>query len=139
MCSLAQVNEPPLTHLPGIVQVHVALVQQQVDAAVVGQVDNPLQVLGAHHLPAGFDGEFRIIALVRGVMAFSIASAVIRKLSASLVSRKHHLAARVLNDVFEADPIGNRQNHLVAVVHQDLDGVEERQLAAGGEDGLVDV
>ena len=48
------------------------------------------------------------------------------------------LAAGVLNDVFEADPVGNGQNDFVAVVDEDLDGVEERQLAAGGENGFVD-
>jgi hypothetical protein len=37
--------------------------------------------------PAGFDGEFKMIAFVRGVMQRSIASAVMRKFSASLVSR----------------------------------------------------
>ena len=38
--------------------------------------------------PAGFEGELRMIALVRGVIAFSMASAVIRKFCASSVSRK---------------------------------------------------
>ena len=48
------------------------------------------------------------------------------------------LAARVLDDVFEADPVGHRQDDFVAVVDEDLDRIEERQLAAGGEDGLVE-
>ena len=48
------------------------------------------------------------------------------------------LSACVLDDVFEADPVGNGQDDLVAVVDQHLDGVKQRQLAAGGEDSLVD-
>ena len=38
--------------------------------------------------PAGFEGELRMMALVLGVTAFSMASAVMRKFSASWVSRK---------------------------------------------------
>ncbi len=77
-----------------------------------------------------------MITLVRGVIARSMASAVMRKFSASSVGRVDHFAARVLNDVLERDPVGHRQNDLVAVVHQHLDGVEQSQLAASGEDCL---
>ncbi len=38
--------------------------------------------------PAGFEGELRMMALVLGVTRRSIASAVMRKFSASFVSRK---------------------------------------------------
>ncbi len=48
------------------------------------------------------------------------------------------LAAGVLDDVFEADPVGDGQNHFVAVVDEDLDCIEERMLAAGGEDGFIE-
>ncbi len=79
-----------------------------------------------------------MIALVRGVIAFSIASAVMRKFSASFGLKVHNLAAGILDDVFEGDPVRHRQNYFVAVVYQHLDDVEERQLAAGGKHGLVD-
>ncbi len=47
------------------------------------------------------------------------------------------LAAAVLDDVLVRDPVGNGQNDLVAMIDEDLKGVEERELAAGGEDGFV--
>ncbi len=49
----------------------------------------------------------------------------------------NHHAARVLDDVLEGDPERHRQNHLVAVIDQHLDRVEQRQLAAGREDALL--
>jgi len=66
-----------------------------------------------------------MMTLVRGVIDFSISLEI------------NELSARVLNDVFKRDPVGNGQNDLIAVVDQHLDGVEERQLPAGGEDGLI--
>ena len=47
------------------------------------------------------------------------------------------LTPGILNDVLEGDPVGDRQNDLIAVVHQHLDGVEQRQLPARGEDRLI--
>ena len=72
----------------GVVEIDVALVEKEVNVALVGQMDDALEVLAETTEPAGLDGELRMMALVRGVMAFSMASAVMRKLSASLVSRK---------------------------------------------------
>ena len=48
------------------------------------------------------------------------------------------LAAGVLDDVFEADPVGDGQDDFIAVVDEDLHGIEEGMLLAGGEDGFVD-
>src|SRR5271154_6127372 len=50
---------------------------------------------------------------------------------------QNDLAACVLNDVLERDPIGDRKNNLIAVVNQNLNSIEESQLAAGGEDTFV--
>ena len=47
------------------------------------------------------------------------------------------LAPCILNDVLERHPVGHRQNHLIAMVYQHLDGIEERQFAAGREDGFI--
>ena len=38
MCSLAHVYEPPETGLPGIVQIHIALVQKQENPALMRQM-----------------------------------------------------------------------------------------------------
>ncbi len=124
--------------LSSVVQVHVALVQQQENPAVVGQVDDALQILGRDHrarrvrrriqndgLGARRDGA--LDGVCRDAEALGLAGFEI-----------DHFAARVLDDVLEADPVGNRQNDLVAVVDKDLQRVEQRQLAAGRENGLVD-
>ncbi len=50
---------------------------------------------------------------------------------------QHNLAARILDDVLERHPVGNRQNDLVTMIHQHLDGVEQREFAASGEHALV--
>ena len=138
MCSLAQVNDPPRDRLAGIVQVDVALVQQQINPALVRQVHNPLQILGRHHRARRVRRRVQNDGL--GPRRNRLLNRVGRDAEALRLAglEKHHLAARVLDDVLEAHPVGNRQNHLVAVVHQDLDGIEQRQLAAGGKDGLID-
>jgi hypothetical protein len=103
----------------------------------MGQVDDPLEIFGGNHGPgrvrrriqddglgAGRDGLLDGIGGDAEVLRF-----------AGL--EENDLAAGILNDVFEADPIWDRQNHLIAVVHQHLDGVEQGQFAAGGEDRFV--
>src|SRR6201999_3745087 len=40
-------------------------------------------------------------------------------------------------DILVGDPVGNGQNDLVAMVDEHFDGIEERELSAGGEDSLV--
>ncbi len=74
-----------------------------------------------------------MIAFVRGVIARSIAAARDAEILRLAGFQIHRLAARVLDDVFERDPIGNRQHHFIAVVHQHLNRMEQRQLATGGE------
>ena len=124
--------------LAGVVQVDVALIEQQEDSAVVREVHDALQILGGDDrarrvrrrvendgLGAGRNGLLDGVGGDAEVFCF-----------AGL--EEDDLAARVLDDVFEADPVGNGQDDFVAVVDEHLDGVEERELAAGGEDGLVD-
>ncbi len=139
MCSLAHVYDPPETHLPRVVQVHIALVQQQVDPPVVRQVHNPLQVLGRHYTARRVRRRVQNNRL--GPRRNRLLNRVRRNPEALRLARLqvHHLAPGVLDDVLEAHPVGNRQNHLVAVVHQHLDGVEKRQLAAGRKNRLGDV
>ena len=129
----------PARHaLARVVQVHVALVQQQVDAAVVRQVHNPFQVLGSHHTPRRVRRRVQNDRL--GPRRNRLLNRVCRNPPALCFAglKKHHLAARVLDDVLEAHPVGNRQNHFVAVIHQHLDGVEQGQLAASGKNRFVD-
>ena len=124
MCSLAQVNEPA-RHRPALViQVDVALIQQQVNAPLVGQVDNPFQVLRAH------DGARRIRRRVQddglgprrnGLLDGVGGDAEVLRFTGF---EEDDLAAGVLDDVFEADPVRHGQNYLVAMIHQDLHGVE---------------
>ena len=124
--------------LAGIVQIDVALVQKQENAALMGEAHDALQVFGGDDragrvrgrveddgLGPGRDG------LLDGVGGDAEALRLLRL-------EEDDLAAGVLDDVFEADPVGNGQDDFVAVIDEDLDGVEEGQLAAGGEDGLVD-
>jgi len=42
-----------------------------------------------------------------------------------------------MNDVFEADPVGDGEDDLVAVIDEDRDRLRGRAFA-GGEDGFVD-
>jgi hypothetical protein len=49
---------------------------------------------------------------------------------------QNHLAAGVLDDVREADPVGDGQDDLVAKIDEDLQGDEESLIADGGEDVL---
>ena len=87
--------------------------------------------------PDGLPGEFRMMSLVRGVMARSIISGGEREIARLVGLDQHRLAARVAHDVLERHPVGHRQDDLVAMIDQHLDGVEQRVLAAGGGDGLV--
>ena len=88
--------------------------------------------------PEGLDGVLRMMALVLGVMAASIIARgdaeVLRLVRLDVDGH----AAGVLDDVLEGDPVGDGEDDLVAVIDEDLDGVEEGELAAGGEDALVE-
>ena len=124
--------------LARIVQVHVALVQKQKYPALVRQAHDPLQILGRHDRPCRIRRRVEDDGLGPrrdGPLDGVGCDAEALRLAGF---EKHHLAARVLDDVFEAHPVGNGQDHLVAVVDKYLDGVKQRQLAAGGKDGLVD-
>src|SRR5262249_2394123 len=46
-------------------------------------------------------------------------------------------APSILDDVLERDPIWDWDNHLVAVVHENLDGVEQGLLTTGRRDRLI--
>ena len=121
----------------GILQVHVAFIEQQEDSPRVGQLHDAFQVLGRD------DGAGRVRGRVeddglgprgdRALDGIRSNAEVFRFFG----GQEHDLAARIPNDVLERDPVGDGQNHLIAMVHQHLDGIKERQLAAGGENGFV--
>ncbi len=124
--------------LAGVVQVDVALVQQQINTALVREVDDALQVIG------GDDGAGRIGRRVEnnrlGARRDGGFNGACRDAEVLCLAgfEKNDFAACILNDVLEADPVGNGQNDFVAVIDEDLNCIEERKLAAGGEDGFVD-
>jgi hypothetical protein len=111
-----------------VVQVHVALVEQQVDAALVGQVDDALQVFGGDDGAGGVrrrvenDG---LGARRDGLLDGIGGDAEVLRFAGL---EEDDLAAGVLDDVFEADPVGDGQDDFVAVIDEDLDGVEEGSL-----------
>ena len=117
-------------------QVRVALIEKQVDATAVRQAHDALQI-GARDDGSrgirrrieddglrsrrdgtfyGFGGHAEVVAL-GGLQVYD-------------------LATRVLNDVLVGDPVGDRQDHLVAMVDQHLDCIEEGELAAGRENSF---
>jgi hypothetical protein len=124
--------------LAGVVQINVALVQKQEDTALVGEVDDALKIFSRDDRAGRVGGRVEDDGL--GARRDGLFDGVCGDAEAFRFAgfEEDHLAAGVLDDVFEADPVGNGQNDFVAVLDENLDGVEERQLAAGGEDGLVD-
>src|ERR1700733_8154156 len=123
--------------LARIVEVHVALVEQKVDAPIVREMDDALEILrgddGAGGIRRriendglGARGDGRLDGVGGNAEVIGLAGL-----------EEDDLAAGVLNDVFEANPVGDGQDDFVAVIDEDLDGIEERVLAAGGENGFV--
>ena len=137
MCSLAQVNEPAGHRLAGVVEVDVALVKQQVDSAIVRQMDDPLQVFSRDHRAGGVGRRVKNDGLGLGGDRFFDCVRSDAEVLCLLRLKKNDLAARVLNDVFEADPVRYRKDDLVAMIDEDLNGIEEGMLFAGGEDSFV--
>ena len=94
--------------LAGVVEVDVALVEKEIDAALVGEVDDALQVLGGDH-GAGRIGR-RVENDGLGARGDGLFNGVGRDAEALGLAgfEEDDLAAGVLDDVFEADPVGNR-------------------------------
>ena len=118
-------------------QVRIALIEQQVDAAAVRQPHDALQI-GARD-----DRARRIRRRVEddglrprrdGTLDRFGGDAEVFALGGLNVNG---FAARVLDDVLVGDPVGHGQDDLVAMVDQHLDGIEEGELAAGGEDRFL--
>ena len=86
--------------------------------------------------PDGFDGEFRMITLVRGVIKTRHHLGGHAETLRLVGLKQHAIAAGITHDVFERNPVGNRQDDFVAVIDQHLDRVEQRMLAAGRGDDL---
>ena len=87
--------------------------------------------------PEGFEGEFKMMALVRGVISCSMAARGDAEIFCLVSFEEHGSATGKLDDVFEGNPVGHRQNNFIAVVNKNIDGLKQGQLAAGGEDRLV--
>ena len=138
MWSLAQVKEPPETGFARVVEIDVALVEEQIDATLVGEVDDALEVFAGDDGAGGVRGRIENDRLgARGDGGFDGVGGDAEVFGLTGFE-EDNLAAGVLNDVFEADPVGDRQDHFVAVIDEDLERVEERVLSAGREDGFVD-
>ena len=104
----------------------------------MGEMNDPLQVLRRHHRPRRIRRRIQNDRL--GPRRNRLLNRVRRDAEVLRLAgfEENHLAARVLDDVLEAHPVRNRQNYLVAVIHQNLDRVEEREFPTGRKDGLVD-
>ena len=120
----------------GVVEIDVALVEKEVNVALVGQMDDAPEVL------RGNDGAGRIGRRVEddgfGARGDGLLDGIGGDAEAFRLTgfQEDDLAASVLDDVFEADPVGDGEDDFVAVVDEDLDGVEQGQLAACSEDGF---
>ncbi len=80
--------------------------------------------------PEGFDGEFRIMSLVFGVIRRATISRGHAEILRLIGLDEDAVAAGVAHHVLERDPVGHWQNHFIAVIDQDGDHVEERVFAA---------
>ena len=133
-CSFASVTDAPEKGASLKIEIGVALVEHQVDAAAVCEPHDALEI------GAGDDGARWIGGRVEddglgarrdGALDRFGGDAEILALGGLDVNE---LAAGVLDDVLVGDPVGHGQDDLVAMVDEHLDGIEERELAAGGED-----
>ena len=80
--------------------------------------------------PAGFDtGEFSRIILVRGKPPGARYLRWYAEALRFVSLQEDALAACVLDDVLERNPVRHRQNHFVAVLDQYLNGIEQHMLA----------
>ena len=120
-----------------VLQIHIAFVEQHPDPALVRQMHDPLQILRRHH---------RTRRIRRRIQNDRLRLRRDRPLdricrdAETLRFRRLHEYARpacVLHDVLVRHPVRHRHNHLIAVIHQHLDGIEDRQLSARREDRLV--
>ena len=84
--------------------------------------------------PEGFEGEFRMMTFVRGVIRRGDHLGGHAESLRFVGLQQNAVPARITNDVFERNPVRNRQDHFVAVIYQNLNGIEQCMLAADGGD-----
>ena len=72
-----------------------------------------------------------MIAFVRGVISLRHHLCGYAESLRLIRFQQNAIPARIAHDVFERNPVRHRQNHFVAVIHQHLNGIEQRMLAAG--------
>ncbi len=114
-----------------------SIVQKAGVAALMRQADDGGHVLGAHHRARGVRGRVQDDDLgARGEGALDHSRGE-REAGVLVGFHEYRRAARVAHDVLEGDPGRGRDDDLVAMVHQHLDGVEQGVFAAGGGDGLL--
>ena len=124
--------------LARVVEVDVALIDEQVDSAFMGEMDDALEVFG------GDIGTSRIGRRIKDDGLGARGDGLLNGFGSHAEIfcfaglEKNDLAAGILNDVFEADPVRDGKDDFVAVIDEDLHSIEEGVLFAGGEDGFVD-
>ena len=74
--------------------------------------------------PDGLFGEFRMMTFVRGVMALLHHIRRQREIMLLVGGDVYRLSAGITNNVFERNPVRNRQNHFISMIHQHLNRIE---------------
>src|ERR1035437_918267 len=112
------------------IEIHVALVGNHPDAALMRQAHNLSHIRRTHDRARRIRWRIQNNQLrLRRDQAFHHLRGDAEALR-FVGLKEHAVAAHVAHHVFERDPVGHRQNHFVAVVDQHRDDVEERVLAA---------
>ena len=113
-----------------VVEIDVALIGDDPDAALVGEADDGGHIFGTHHGAGRVRRRVKNDELGLGRDEARDHVGGDTKTLRLVGMEQHAGSASVVHYVFERDPVRDGQNDLVAVVHQDGDRVEQRMFAA---------
>ena len=122
--------------MSGVVQVNVAFIGNHIDAALVGHHQNGSELFRIKHRTTGIVGAVDDDGA--GARADVLLDHLGGELKAVFLAGFHvdAASASVFNDVFERNPVGNGQNHFIAMIHQHLDSVKQGEFSSSGDDGF---